>query len=113
MKVTTYTINEGTASQYYGLKSVSENHVLHYAPNNWKTKRGAINWAKKNGYEVEELAVAHTKYKNAWQRENKDRIPITVPIGDKDRIAAWAKSKGYQSTNSYITDLIYKDMGER
>lgn len=53
-KVTTYTINEGTASQYYGLKSVSENHVLHYAPNNWKTKRGAINWAKKNGYEVEE-----------------------------------------------------------
>lgn len=54
MKVTTYTINEGTASQYYGLKSVSENHVLHYALNNWKTKRGAINWAKKNGYEVEE-----------------------------------------------------------
>ena len=54
MKVTTYTINEGTASQYYGLKSVSKNHVLHYAPNNWKTKRGAINWAKKNGYEVEE-----------------------------------------------------------
>lgn len=44
---------------------------------------------------------------------DKDRIPITVPIGDKDRIAAWAKSKGYQSTNSYITDLIYKDMGER
>lgn len=60
-----------------------------------------------------ELAAAHTKYKNAWQRENKDRIPITVPIGDKDRITAWAKSKGYQSTNSYITDLIYKDMGER
>lgn len=54
MKVTTYTINERAASQYYGLKSVSENHVLHYAPNNWKTKRGAINWAKKNGYEVEE-----------------------------------------------------------
>lgn len=43
MKVTTYTINEGTASQYYGLKSVNDNHVLYYAPNNWKTKRGAIN----------------------------------------------------------------------
>ena len=40
--------------QYYGLKSVNDNHVLYYAPNNWKTKRGAINWAKKNGYEVEE-----------------------------------------------------------
>lgn len=54
MKVTTYTINKGTASQYCGLKSVNDNHVLYYAPNNWKTKRGAINWAKKNGYEVEE-----------------------------------------------------------
>lgn len=54
MKVTTYTINEGAASQYYGLKRVNDNHVLYYAPNNWKTKRGAINWAKKNGYEVEE-----------------------------------------------------------
>ena len=54
MKVTTFTINKGTASQYYGLKSVNDNHVLYYAPNNWKTKRGAINWAKKNGYEVEE-----------------------------------------------------------
>ena len=63
--------------------------------------------ARKATKTPEELAAAHTKYKN------KDRIPITVPIGDKDRIAAWAKSKGYQSTNSYITDLIYKDMGER
>lgn len=42
MKVTTYTINEGTASQYYGLKSVNDNHVLYYAPNNWKTKRDRI-----------------------------------------------------------------------
>ena len=49
--------------------------------------------ARKATKTPEELAAAHTKYKNAWQRENKDRIPITVPIGDKDRIAAWAKSK--------------------
>ena len=48
----------------------------------------------------EELAAARTKYKNTWQRENKDRI------------AAWAKSRGYPSTNAYITDLVYKDMGE-
>ena len=61
----------------------------------------------------EELAAARTKDKNTWQRENKDRIPITVPAGDKDRIAAWAKSRGYPSTNAYITDLVYKDMGER
>lgn len=69
--------------------------------------------ARKATKTPEELAAAHTKYKNAWQRENKDRIPITVPIGDKDRIAAWAKSRGYPSTNAYITDLVYKDMGER
>lgn len=61
----------------------------------------------------EELAAARTKYKNTWQRENKDRIPITVPAGDKDRIAAWAKSRGYPSTNAYITDLVYKDMVSR
>lgn len=61
----------------------------------------------------EERAAAATAYKNTWQRENKDRIPITVPLGDKDRIAAWAREKGYTSTNSYITDLIYKDMGEK
>ena len=69
--------------------------------------------ARKATKTPEELAAAHTKYKNPRQRENKDRIPITVTIAPKHRIAAWAKSKGYQSTNSYITDLIYKDMGER
>ncbi len=54
MKVTVYAINEGTSSQYFGLKNAKENRVLHSAPNNWKTKRGALNWAKKNGYEVVE-----------------------------------------------------------
>ena len=61
----------------------------------------------------EERTAAVTAYKNTWQRENKDRIPVTVPLGDKDRIAEWVRQKGYTSTNSYITDLIYKDMGER
>ena len=39
MTVTTYVINEGTKSQYYGLKEVEENQVLWGAPNNWKTKK--------------------------------------------------------------------------
>lgn len=52
LKVKTYCINAGTSSQYFGLKTVEDNQVLHYAPNNWKTERGALNWAKKNGYEV-------------------------------------------------------------
>lgn len=52
IKVTTYVINEGQPSQYYGLKNARTNKVLHYAPNKWKTEKGALNWAKKNGYEV-------------------------------------------------------------
>ena len=52
MKVTTFIINKGTSSQYYGLKNVNENRVLHYAPNKWKTEKGALNWAKKHGLEI-------------------------------------------------------------
>jgi hypothetical protein len=51
MKVTVYCINKGTASEYYGLKS-TEGVVLHSAPNNWKTAKGAERWAKKHGFEI-------------------------------------------------------------
>lgn len=54
LKVKTYCINKGQPSQYFGLKTVEDNQVLHYAPNNWKTERGALNWAKRNGYEISE-----------------------------------------------------------
>lgn len=56
MTVTTYTINKGTNSQYFGLKIIEENRVLFSAPNNWKTKKGAKNWAIKNGYQFIEIA---------------------------------------------------------
>ena len=52
MTVKPYCINKGTASQYYGLKDANENRVLLGAPNNWKTEKGAINWAKKHGFKV-------------------------------------------------------------
>lgn len=52
IKVTTYCVNRGTPSEYYGLKNAEENQVLYYAPNNWKTEKGALNWAKKHGYEI-------------------------------------------------------------
>lgn len=52
MNVTTYCINKGQPSQFFGLKNADENYVLSYAPNNWKTEQGAIRWAKKHGYEV-------------------------------------------------------------
>jgi hypothetical protein len=52
MQVKVYVINDGSASQYYGLKNADENTVLHSAPNNWKTRKAAENWAKKKGFTV-------------------------------------------------------------
>ena len=51
MKVTTYCINKGTTSQYFRLKNAEENTVLRHTPT-WKTEKGAIRWAIKNGFEV-------------------------------------------------------------
>ena len=52
MKVTTYVINRGQSTQYYGLKNANDNTVLYSAPNNWKTEKGALNWARKQGFEI-------------------------------------------------------------
>lgn len=52
MKVTTYCINKGQPTQYFGLKNAKDNQVLYYAPNNWKTEKGALRWAVKHGYEI-------------------------------------------------------------
>ena len=52
MKVKTYCINKGQPTQYFGLKNATENTVLYDAPNNWKTEKGALNWAKKHGLQV-------------------------------------------------------------
>lgn len=47
--------------------------------------------------------------KNKWNEKAYDRINLTVPKGDKDKIKAYAESKG-KSVNSYINDLIKEDM---
>lgn len=52
MKVTTYIINEGQSTQYFGLKNADENTVIYFAPNNWRTEKGALNWARKHGFEI-------------------------------------------------------------
>lgn len=54
MKVKTYCINKGQTGQYFGLMSAEEGFVLPYAPNNWKTEKGAIRWAMREGLEVVE-----------------------------------------------------------
>lgn len=51
-----------------------------------------------------------TKYKNAFQKENYDRLIINVPKGQKERIREHAERKG-KSINGYVVDLIKKDMG--
>lgn len=50
------------------------------------------------------------EYDNNYQKENYDRMLLTLPKGDKERIKNHAKNKGYESTNKYIRDLIYQDM---
>lgn len=64
MKVSTYCINKGQPSQYFGLKNAEENQVLHAAPNNWKTEKGALNWAKKHGYDTSKGANMAQKKSN-------------------------------------------------
>lgn len=51
-----------------------------------------------------------TKYKNDFQKEKYDRIIVTVNKGEKDLIEFHRTKLGYKSLNSYITDLIKKDM---
>lgn len=51
MKVRIYEMNYGTTTKYYGLMNAEDNTPLmnfHV----WKTEKGAIRWAEKNGYKV-------------------------------------------------------------
>lgn len=52
MRVTVYCINKGTSSQYFGLMNADERTVIYYAPNNWRTFKGAVKWATNHGFEV-------------------------------------------------------------
>lgn len=56
-----------------------------------------------------DIVAGNTEYKNTWQKENKDRILLILPKGDKDKIKARAESKG-MSLNAYINKLIDADM---
>lgn len=50
-------------------------------------------------------------YDNQFIKEKYDRINLTVPKGDKERIHAYALSMG-KSVNAYINDLIKADMNK-
>lgn len=51
-----------------------------------------------------------TKYKNDFQKEKYDRIIVNVAKGQKKIIDQRAKELGYRSLNSFIVDLIHKQL---
>lgn len=51
MTVKTFEINT-TDGKRYGLKNAKTDQALYSAAAKWKTERGAINYAKRNGYEI-------------------------------------------------------------
>lgn len=52
------------------------------------------------------------KYIQEYQKEKYDRCIFNVPKGQKAVIEKHWKAKGYKSLNTYVNDLITKDMAE-
>ena len=52
-----------------------------------------------------------TQYKNTWQKENVDRVNLTMPKGRKAIIQAHAEAQG-QSVNGFINAAIDDKMGK-
>lgn len=46
------------------------------------------------------------KYINSYQKEKYDRITILRKPGEKEKLAAIAKEKGYKSVNEFINACI-------
>lgn len=49
-------------------------------------------------------------YNKKYNKENYTELKFRVPKGQKEAINNHWQSKGYTSLNSYINDLIKKDM---
>ena len=50
-----------------------------------------------------------TDYKNQWQKDNVDRVNLTMPKGKKDIIRAHAEAQG-ESTTGFIHRAIAETM---
>ena len=50
-----------------------------------------------------------TDYKNQWQKDNVDRVNLTMPKGKKDIIRAHAETLG-ESTTGFINRAIDETM---
>lgn len=55
------------------------------------------------------MGTAATRAKNKWQKENMDRVNLTMPKGKKEVIQVYAETHG-QSVNSFINSAIDEKM---
>jgi len=57
---------------------------------------------------------AQKKATAKYESENYDKVLLRIrPKGRREEIKAHAESKGFNSLNAYINDLIEKDMEKR
>ena len=68
---------------------------------------GRIIWGFRPKGEIE--MAGKTQYKNAWQKDNVDRVNLTMPKGRKDEIKAHAAAQG-ESVNGFINRAIGHEM---
>ena len=131
--VSVYVINKGTPSQYFGIKT-ADGEVLH-APNNWKTEKGALRWAEKNGYAVSrafddndidyaEEQLAQLRAESAWLDAEK-RLgelrynPYHDPINGRFTTSSGAGGgylfvgKGEKGKGNYVFDASGKDSSSK
>ena len=52
------------------------------------------------------------KYIQQYQKEKYDRCIFNVPKGQREEIQKHYEKKGFKSLNTYINDLIRRDMNE-
>lgn len=58
------------------------------------------------------MAFDQIKYNNQYNREHYARLSVQVAKEERESIDNHWKAKGYKSFNSYVNDLIRKDMNE-
>lgn len=58
------------------------------------------------------MGKASTRAQNKWIEKTYDRINLTVPKGDKEKIAIAAAAAG-QSVNAYINQAINERMNKQ
>lgn len=57
------------------------------------------------------MAYDKVKYNTAYNKANYTELKFRVVKGRKEVIEEHWRAKGYKSLNTYINDLIDKDMG--